>query len=279
MITLDLNTKGFSLINALACAQVSEMAYDPPAIGVQRVDTELAHAIIIESDVARAVGFRGTDCPVDFITDAKCWRKCLGDGVEIHAGFDDGVNSIYNKLVSALVNLPPKPTFFLGHSYGGAGAVRFADLWDQRRQLRGEVDIIAGVYTVGQPRIYNQTGASKYDARLGSRTFRIVYEEDAVARVPLYPPPIICHLHSPYWHCGEEVFLPVTGGCILGPSLRQLLISDVLGLYSAYRRQGVLGLIDDPLADHAVAKNYLGRLQEEANAVDLSSPAVLATNS
>jgi hypothetical protein len=273
MITLDPNAKGFSLVNALACAQASEMAYDPPLVGVTRIDSNLAHAIIIESAAARAVAVRGTYCPVDFITDAKCWRKRLGDGVEIHAGFDDGVNSIYNKLVFALAPLPPKPTFFLGHSYGGACAVRFADLWDQRRALRGDVDTIAGIYTVGQPRLYNRAGAAKYDARLGTRTIRLVFEEDMVARIPLYPPPAICHLHSPYWHCGQEVFLPVTGGYILGPSLPQLFVSDVLGLYDAYRRQGVLGLIDDPLADHAVAKNYLARLQSEFNQANLSITA------
>jgi len=278
MITLDLNAKGFSLTNALACAQLSAMAYDPPAIGITRCDSDLAHAIIIEAELARLVGFRGTACPVDFITDAKCWRKKLSDGSEVHTGFDDGVLSIYSDLVSKLKDLPPKPTFFGGHSYGGACAVRFADLWNQRQAQRGEVDTIAAIYTAGQPRLYNRIAAANYDARLGSRTFRLVFEEDAVARIPLYPPPMVLHLHSPYWHCGQEVFLPVTGGYILGPSLTQLFFSDVLGLYSAYRRRGVLGLIDDPLADHAVAKNYLARLQSECGQAE-TDLAVAVNNS
>ncbi len=75
-------------------------------------------------------------------------------------------------------------------------------------------------------------------------------------------PPVICNFHSPYWHVGQEIFLPSTGGYIAAPSLIQLLASDAWGLYRAYRRQGILGLIDDPFADHAVAKNYLSALTQ-----------------
>jgi len=259
-MTLDPNAKGFSLVNALACAQASALAYDPPP-GAIRFDSELAHVLVIEGDV-RVIAPRGTACIRDFITDAKYRRRKIGDGCEIHEGFDDGVESIYGPVFDYLKSAPPKPLYFMGHSYGGALAVRLADLWDQRRAIRGEVDYIQGVYTVGQPRLYNRTAANKYDARLRDRTIRIVFEEDIVARIPLYPPPLICNLHAPYWHCGQEIFLPVNGGFVPSPSLLQLAISDVTGLYRAWRLRGIPGLVEDPFDDHAVAKNYVDRLEQ-----------------
>lgn len=254
MIILDPNAKGFSLVNALAGAQVSAMAYDPPPT-VTRIDSELAHAIIIDGD-ATLVGFRGTACRRDFITDAKYARKGIPTG-QVHIGFDEGVISVYWQLVKELCERPGKPMYFFGHSYGGACAVRFADLWNFRQQHRGEVDTIAGVYTYGQPRVYNRPAAMSYDSRLGSRTFRAVFHEDLVARIPLYPPPAIFHLLSPYWHCGQEIFLPSTGGYDTSPSLKQLLASDVRGLYHALKMRGLPGLIEDPIEDHAVAQNYV----------------------
>lgn len=259
VIILDPNAKDFSLVNALACAQASELAYNPPLIGATRIDSALAHVLVIEGD-ARLVAFRGTACMADFITDAKYCRKKIGSGFEVHEGFEEGVVSIESQLNQLLSGLPEKPLYFAGHSYGGACAVRFADLWEQRCTLQKRPDNIAGVYTAGQPRLYNRPAAASYDLRLGPRTFRLVFQEDIVARMPLFPPPAICHLHVPYWHCGQEIFLPNGGGYIPSPTLLQLGLSDFIGLYRAYRLRGIIGAIDDPLADHAVAKNYVAAL-------------------
>jgi pimeloyl-ACP methyl ester carboxylesterase len=254
VIILDPNARGFSLVNALAGAQVSAMAYDPPPT-VTRIDSVIAHAIIIDGD-STIVGCKGTDCRRDFITDAKYARRKILTG-ECHIGFNEGAISIWWQLVKALQEREGKPVYFFGHSYGGGLSIRLADLWQWRRGMRGEVDNVAGVYTYGQPRVYDRPAAASYDSRLGSRTFRAVFHEDAVARLPLYPPPAILHLLAPYWHCGQEIFLPVGGGYDTSPSLRQLLESDAHGLYHALKVRGLLGLVEDPIDDHAVAKNYV----------------------
>lgn len=268
MITIDPHANGFSLINALAGAQVSAMAYDPPPT-VERIDSDLAHIIIIDGD-STLVGCRGTCCRRDFITDAKYARRRISTG-EMHLGFDEGVTSIVWQVVTALRAREGKPVWFMGHSYGGGLAVRLADLWNQRQRARGEVDNIGGVYTYGQPRLYDQMAALHYDLRLRPRTFRAVFHEDLVARIPLFPPPALFHLLAPYWHCGQEIFLPVTGGYDTSPSLSQLLRSDVRGLWEAFRQRGLIGALEDPIEDHAISQNYVAAFTALQPAVQTSA--------
>jgi hypothetical protein len=95
---------------------------------------------------------------------------------------------------------------------------------------------------------------------LGFSTFRVVYQEDIVARIPHLP-----KISDPYRHVGTEVFISAdcvraTGGQeIIAPGWARLLWSDVIGIYRAWRSRGTVAFMDEALADHHIS-NYVGSL-------------------
>ena len=224
---------GFSLAEALACAEASAQAYDSPAT----LESELAHVLIIEKPEANYVAFKGSAGLRDFLTDARCWLE-----EHVHAGFLASFNSIALPLMAALAKLPEeKPIFFTGHSKGGAEAVEAG--WFFRSHFPN-----AKVYSFGQPRVGDAQFAAMCEQRLAGRHFRFVNQEDAIPRSPLW-------LRG-YRHSGQEIFLPALGrGLKFGAPLWLKLLSDAYGLYLEYRKHR-LAL----LADHGIS-HYLERLK------------------
>jgi hypothetical protein len=124
---------------------------------------------------------------------------------------------------------------------------------------------IHSVYTFGQPRAgdgafaaaYNG-GSATWDDRLeacptlGSRTFRVVNQNDIVARVPgvLYG----------YRHHAQFVLIGASGQIQIAPSLAALLVSDALGLWAPLRRLGTVKLASwQWVYEAAEAVEVLGR--------------------
>jgi triacylglycerol lipase len=98
------------------------------------------------------------------------------DGV--HRGFQDGARVVL-AAIRAVMSEQPGPIYLTGHSLGGAMAAITAMMLDDPLAAR-----VGGVYTIGMPRPGNAAYRDAYNARLGTRTFRLVYGNDLVPKVP-----------------------------------------------------------------------------------------------
>ena len=251
---VNLYATTFDKANAAMCvAECASVYNDRPSVSCEATDTR---ALVVELPDCRIVAFRGSKSLKNWITDAQLWRRLLteeanGDKVEVHHGFLDAYESIIADL-TAYLRQPGdvRPLFITGHSLGGALAILAA------LELKRQGFPIAQVYTFGQPRVGNAAFKRLYEYSLGASTFRVVYQEDIVARIPHLPA-----FHDPYQHVGTEVFLPAFGfgDIIFNPSWLRLLISDACGLYRAWRAGSVPALLDDVLADHHI-NNYQNAL-------------------
>ena len=258
---MNLTAKSFDVANARECACASALAYPQDTIRDEATDT---HCLIGEAPDCIVVAFRGSASIRNWITDAEFERTILVSGVDgtcskIHKGFERAMNSIsaqlYSRLGGCAINRIQccKPLFITGHSLGGALAI-LAALELQRNGFP-----IVQVYTFGQPRVGNADFRQRYDAVLGDKTFRMVFQEDIVARVPHLPA-----WHDPYRHVGTEVFIPSdvairsSDDFLINPSLWRMLLSDAWGIYRAYIVSKFRGALD-PMLDHHI-NNYLSAL-------------------
>jgi triacylglycerol lipase len=211
---------------------------EPTPTVIQDSKTD-AQAIIVLNEYGNIiVAFKGSSCPRDFVQDAKARQVTellwtTADAVaKVHTGFLEDFEAIAGKVVSVVRAMiatsgQATPVYITGHSLGGALAILCA-LEFARQKIP-----VAGVYTFGQPRVGNNVFAGIYNEALHDRTFRIVNQNDIVPRLPW--------VWRKYWHCGQLVFLPVGGGWALNPAWWTVVLSDVLGLYGAYRnREDVL---------------------------------------
>jgi triacylglycerol lipase len=262
---VNLNAKQFDLCNARACARASADAYQRTTISVTGTDT---HALIVESPDCIIIAFRGSVSIRNWITDAEFARVTVLAGmtttVKIHAGFNAAMNSILVPLITTVRGKrgelqmdggapSQKPIFLTGHSLGGALAV-LAAIALHRAGFE-----ITQVYTFGQPRVGNSDFKDWYNLYLGWRTFRMVYQEDIVPRIPHLPA-----FRDPYRHVGQEVFVPSVSpvqtmdDLWFNPPLWRLLMSDIWGLYRAWLVSKFDAALD-PARDHHVG-NYTGTL-------------------
>jgi predicted lipase len=250
---MNLTAKTFDFGNAIACAKASADAYRQATISMPATDT---HCLLAEGPDCFILAFRGTASIRNWITDADFKRNLLmwdntGADVEVHAGFLAALDSIVPELWKALGGSPAfkiqncKPIFVTGHSLGGALAI-LAALELQRQGFQ-----IAQVYTFGQPRVGNSAFKRLYEAALGASTFRVVYQEDIVPRVPHLP-----RWHDPYRHVGTEAFISALDATELwfDPPLLRLLVSDAWGIYRAFLLSKFRGALD-PIMDHHIS-NY-----------------------
>ena len=248
---MNLSATTFDLDNARACAVWSAAAYQQSTISDAATAT---YCVTHEEADCVIVAFRGTASIRNWITDAQFERITLVSGVDgssskVHKGFNVAWNAILPRLFHTLGDTANahacKPLFITGHSLGGALAV-LAALALQRNGFP-----IAQVYTFGQPRIGNGDFKKCYEAALGGRTFRLVYQEDVVARFPHLPA-----WHDPYRHVGTEVFLPSfgVGELEINPSFWCLLASDAWGTYRAWLVSKFAGALN-PVVDHHIL-NY-----------------------
>ncbi len=268
---MNLTARTFNLGNARACVRASADAYRLDTICDTATDT---HCLIGEAADCIIVAFKGTTSIRNWMTDVDCKRVTLvsGDGSsKVHKGFEAALNSIFQKLYMRLGGSPAlnlqncKPIFVTGHSLGGALAALAA------LELQGNGFQIAQVYTFGQPRIGNGDFKKRYEAALGGRTFRLVYQEDVVARFPHLPA-----WHDPYRHAGSEVFISsvttakTTDDFWFNPPLWRLLISDAWGIYRSWLVRKFAAALD-PALDHHI-NNYISALATVTDPADATVP-------
>ncbi|CAM9637666.1 unnamed protein product [Choristocarpus tenellus] len=220
---LEPSAEGFSATNAHYFARLSIVAYETEDIAKSELFDKLGYTDVFwlksednntQGYVAAqashvAVVFRGTDQGADWWINLDILYKETKHGV-VHKGFHTALNSLWGDrkgfegILGTVRSLgasnPDRPIFLSGHSLGGAlASIAAAQL---------ELDVpdvsVAGVYTIGSPRVFSREYATVYDKALRARTFRAVNNNDLVARVP----PILKHV-------GTEIYIDPRGN--IGP--------------------------------------------------------------
>jgi triacylglycerol lipase len=192
MSNFDPYAKGYSSANALWLAKAARLAYQPPEVIAQQVQTwgDFSHfqfftaghtqAYLAGHDDLIILAFRGTEtrCLPDWMTDAKI-LLVPSLGGRVHRGFLEAINLVWKDVVTRLaaIRTNNQRLFITGHSLGAALATLAAA---KLQELNEPVD---GIYTFGSPRVGDKKFADKFDAALGSRNFRIVNNNDVVTRV------------------------------------------------------------------------------------------------
>jgi len=195
----------------------------------------------VGSDELRAVvAFRGTDSAPDWATDAwaaKSTPEWL-PGVEVHHGFLRALDPVVARIDSLVGD---RPVWICGHSLGGA----LATLYAARCMVLGRP--VAGVVTMGQPRVGTASFARWYQERLESRHIRVQNLADPVARIP--------PSNLGWTHVGTRWLLDNNGLCAEVPWWRTILTKlDWSDPYKSARRAA-----RDAVGEHACSE-YLKRL-------------------
>jgi pimeloyl-ACP methyl ester carboxylesterase len=215
-------------------------------------DATDTHVLITRRDHDLSVAFRGTADPRNWLTDLDCELTRVGS-CRVHRGFYEAMKAVESDLLARLGEAQGARLWVTGHSLGGALAMLWA-LWAAQNGHD-----IAGVYTFGQPRAGDAAFSQLYDSILKTRTWRSVYAEDIVPRVPW--------LLGRYHHAGHEVFYPsaTPPWPVVDPPFWTCLPSDARGLARELRR-GKLALLED----HHV-RRYLALFPEPRAAGCVSS--------
>lgn len=145
-----------------------------------------SQGFVAQSARGRFVVFRGSDSPMDWVSNFKSSlveRPALfGAKAAVHQGFmelaESSFDEIFRALKSADGDSSKLPVWVVGHSLGGAQAAIFA-LVAARRGVN-----IGAVVTLSQPRVGNKEFAQLLASTLGSRYVRLLRPEDVVPHVP-----------------------------------------------------------------------------------------------
>ena len=155
--------------------KLTATAFERTSIAFQKIyDTR---GIVASRQDAIIVAFAGTD-PVVWENLATNLAIRPNTASNTHSGFAAALDGIWDTVHSA-VKTATVPVLFAGHSLGGA----LAALAAERAHDAGIAP--AAVYVFGMPRAGGDVFASRYNAKLGEKTFRLVYGRDVVATVPM----------------------------------------------------------------------------------------------
>lgn len=132
------------------------------------------------------VVFQGTHSAQGVVTDLRSVvTSASPDNLSggVHKGFKSGFDQVKSKLTGVLTQEPFRslPTFLVGHSLGGALAVLAA------LELDAAKVSVAGVVTLGQPRVGNEEFAAAFERGLGTKYKRFVFENDPIPHLPPSP--------------------------------------------------------------------------------------------
>lgn len=177
------------------------------------------------------------------LVDAQAWtvQSLPGSDIRVHSGFERDFKLLWPDVLSSLSSIDPtgvRLVVIMGHSLGGALAARAA---------LPMPNPIHAIYTFGQPRVWNRSGADMFNRLFGSRTFRFVAKLDIVPRVPFF--------FGAYRHHRNEVLLLDNGSFLFNPSLCRRLALDIRWLVTGWLKRKFCEL-DELLKDHHIATSY-----------------------
>jgi len=182
----------FSLSNALICAHISQMAYQPREtvaelsnasdIPVEFIEDGNHVALVVSLKSSLILAFRGTDDLSDWLDNLRIFpaKTVWGD---VHSGFLASVDTLLPRVKEALAKsrVEKKEVWVTGHSLGAAMAV----LASMKLTTEEAVDV-KGIYTFAQPLLASAQFRREYDEILGSKLYRFETSGD---QVPNQPPP------------------------------------------------------------------------------------------
>jgi triacylglycerol lipase len=185
----------FSLINAWWLAEASTLVYaDEDFVrarfskaglpDVRFFDKQSTQCYVAHNDQFAIVAFRGSEIwkkketfdlnkvMADLKTNVDIRLTDWPQGGKVHRGFKEALEEVWLDLLPFIRQLDRKGCniWMTGHSLGAALATLCA----------GRYGNVQGVYTFGSPRVGNDVFKEKFDAN----TYRIVNNDDIVARVP-----------------------------------------------------------------------------------------------
>lgn len=267
--------RGYSPVNAAALAVCADLVYEDWIV-VEKVVRSLGFSYFKYADVRGTqsftiadenkiiVAFRGTEVAefADIKTDIDTSLQpyfypnrnkyyALIDDYEnkktearrglIHQGFKESLDLIwtivYRQVLECIeedkqVTKKYRPIWVCGHSLGGALAnLATSRFWEH------DVDEINGTYTFGQPRVGNKEFADWFNHLAKYRYFRVVNNNDIVARVPFF---------KGYAHVGEFKYFDSRGALREEDLTRSEMLWDRM-------RSGFFG---DFAKDHSM-RNYI----------------------
>jgi hypothetical protein len=196
-------------------------------------------AIGTDPDSSKPIGivvFRGTDAddPTDIGEDADFVLKDWEIGGKVHTGFARALNEVRPALDNAVKSLGI-PILFTGHSLGAALATLAASLYKATYN-------VAGLYTIGSPRVGNSAFITTLD---GIAVYRYRDCCDMVTRVPLP--------EMGYAHVGSAHYIDRHGLISLDPPETAIAKDGVAAecdyLLNYAAKVGNVGVRD--MADHA----------------------------
>lgn len=207
----SLSSTGFSWETAYAMSLCSQLAYEPPASvrhiaketwgfnSVQFIEAGDTQCFVASSPFAIVVSFRGSESVSDWITNLTLFSTTRSYG-SIHSGFASAFDLVKLAVRAQLANssLGTRKLLLTGHSLGGALATIAA------AEFQNDFNI-SGIYTFGQPRVGKANFRTFVASNFGQRLFRIVNDDDVVARVP-----------PGYEHVGTLFHLGADGSLIEG---------------------------------------------------------------
>ena len=188
----------FEIVNAGWCADASLLVYinDPDfvaktwkdragleaeCVGFDRTGPHGTQYVVAHNMDFILVSFRGTEIKEkeDILTDAKWIPVDSGQGGDVHQGFKDALDSVWDGLLHSLQKLQSGRTvWFTGHSLGAGLATLAADRYAPTQ----------GLYTFGSPRV----GDESFKKDFHVNAYRFVNNNDIVTRVP--PPGLYSHV-------------------------------------------------------------------------------------
>ena len=195
------------------------------------------HAVVLDDDRVRMVGFRGTDDRVDWRTNLNVLARSTPWG-RVHRGFLEAVTTFWPQVGDTVREGigRDRRIWLTGHSLGGALAVLAA------AKLSEEGHSVEQLCTFGQPPVGGSDFCRHCSMTLGERYIRCVNHTDAV----------VDDLSMWRQHSGTLWYFDVDGHLHHDVSFRRGLIDHVL----APHRFGGLS----QFGAHAMA-NYLPLLQ------------------
>jgi len=207
--SMDIRTQGYNPTNAYWLGRASALAYNAEDEIGQEVDAwglsdfryfsaADTQAFLAANDEVILVGFRGTEPTQleDWMSDLKI-NLVGGPSGRVHEGFQLALGAVWPELYSAILEQRSQDRrqslWFTGHSLGAALATLAV------AKLRLERDHpVTGLYTFGHPRTGDAEFARIFDSDMGHRTYRVVHNNDVVARVPFRS--------MKYSHVGQFVY-------------------------------------------------------------------------
>jgi triacylglycerol lipase len=218
---------GFNLGNAYAMVEAAGIAYQNAEKSrnqaknwgfsqFQFLDQTTTQGYVMANDQAIVIAFRGTECKdcKDWITNLDFGQIQIPDG-QVHEGFNKAIDAIWEALLLTVVKLrtQDQPLFLTGHSLGGA----LATLATRRLIHAGQS--VQGLYSFGSPRVGDRTYMESFNGALTGRAFRVVNDEDIVAKLPFKA--------IGYCHVGEKYRFDGTGQLCLKPASPDGLLDQI----------------------------------------------------